>query len=363
MDDKNIFQIVPGKNNKGEHIFSVVVKRTYRLENGKVAKRCQQDRPLREADEYYDKGDPEWATIKYEAELAPYKNFVDVVIIGKAYAANKQPTPWMRTNVNIANRKKSLIIFGDRTCSFRPDKPPIFSDPIPFTEMELRYEKAYGGKDETSVPDIPFIYPRNDIGTGVVLKNIEESVEGLSLPNIEHQQDLLTPERIIINEPERWPQQPLPHGFGWLQRNWYPRYTYSGLYPPYVDTESHFPEEAMGLVPKNHIALAKQNKLPSFDTRFNNGASLGLTFTSLTGNEAVSLQGLTPKGELNFQLPAEEPTISLDLGTGMKQLEARLDTICIRPDILEMDMIWRGSQVYPGYQWLPKMTKLEARIN
>ena len=87
-----VFEIVPGKNEQGDAIFAVVVKRTYRIKHGSVAERCAADRELRQIDAYYDNGDPEWATVQYESELAPYKPAVDVVVIGKAYAPGGVPT-------------------------------------------------------------------------------------------------------------------------------------------------------------------------------------------------------------------------------------------------------------------------------
>ena len=65
-------------------------------------------------------------------------------------------------------------------------------------------------------------------GTGVVLRNVRDVVDGLALPNIEDPDDLLIPERVIMEAPERWPLQPLPAGFGWRQRNWYPRSASAG---------------------------------------------------------------------------------------------------------------------------------------
>ena len=94
---------------------------------------------------------------------------------------------------------------------------------MPFTSLPIRYERAYGGRDEHSVADIPFHYPRNPMGTGVVLRDAAMWWTD-SLPNVEDPDDLLTPERVIMEAPERWPlQPPLPAGFGWRQRNWFPR--------------------------------------------------------------------------------------------------------------------------------------------
>ncbi len=362
MANNGVVEIVPGRNHRGEHVFSVIVKRTYSITGSGAAERADADGELRKIDEYYDNGDPEWSTIQHESELAPYKASTDVVVVGRAYAPRGRPTVRMPVGVQVGERKKVLTVTGDRRCSYRAGATPVFTDPEPFTEMEIRYDRAYGGADEKSLPTIPFLYPRNFRGTGVVLRNVKEAVEGLTLPNIEDPQDLIAPERLFIEEPDRWHLQPLPQGFGWLQREWYPRCAMLGSYPPFIDPGTITAEERMGLLPNDHVALAKQSKLRPMATQFANGASFGMVFAALKGDESVSLGGLTPEGLLKFTLPGEKPSIGLDLGSGMQELEPQMHTVSIRPDDLEIDLIWRGAQTYPGYDWLPKMTRLDAEV-
>ena len=118
----------------------------------------------------------------------------------------------------------------------------------------------------------------------------------------------------------------------------------------------------MGLLPRDHVALAKQSRLKPMEAQFANGASLGLMFSRLNGDEPITLGRLTRSGLLKFSLPGDIPSIGLDLGTGTKPLEPKLHTVSIRPDDLEVDLIWRGSQTYSGYHWLPKITRLEAEV-
>lgn len=357
-----VFKIVAGKNDQGECIFSVVVKRTYGIRNGAAAERAESDRELRMIDAYYEDGDPESCTVQYESELAAFKPAVDVVVIGKAYAPGGQAALKTTVSVKVAGQEKSIAVFGDRKCRFREGRPAVFSDPEPFTAIEIRYERAYGGRDEISDPLTPFLYPRNYLGTGVALRNAKETIEGLSLPNFEDPNDLLTPERVVLGAPENWPKQPLPQGFGWFQRTWYPRCVFAGALPPYVETGTITAEERMGLAPENHIALGKQFRLPGYQPRMQNGASHGMIFPDLKGNERVRLQGLTPDGLLEFALPGETPQVTLDLGSGAQQLQPRLDTVSIRPDEREVDLIWRAPCVYEGYSWLPQMKRLHAEV-
>jgi hypothetical protein len=319
--------------------------------------------PLVKVDEYYDGGDPESSTVQYESDLAPYKLATDVVLVGKAYAPEGRPVPAMDIGLTVSGRTKTIRVIGDRRCVYRPDRTPVFTDPEPFTEMEIRYERAYGGEDLLSTPLTPFYYPRNHRGTGVALQNSREVVDGLRLPNLEDPLDPISPDNVVIGSADRWNDQPLPQGLGWFQKTWYPRCSFVGSVPGLMDPDTVLKEEKLGLVPKGQLALARQFKLPSFDVRFNNGASIGLALPYLAGDEAISLSGLTPEGALSYSLPAERPTIALDLGSGANVLQAVLHTVCMRMDAMEVDLVWRGAQEYPGVDWLPEMKRLVVEVD
>ena len=355
-------RIVPGRNPAGEYGFSVIVKRTYRIVGDRKAERADQDGDLRQTDEYYDHGEPDWATVQHESELAPYKAATDVVVIGKAYAPHGVATPRMTVGVQVGQRQKLLTVTGDRRCVFRAGALPSFTEPEPFVDMEIRYERAYGGRDEKSLPDVPFLYPRNFMGVGVVLRNVAEAVDGLPLPNIEDPQDLLRPERLLIEDPERWHEQPLPQGLGWRQRTWYPRSALLGSYPPFLAPGTVTAEERMGLLPADHVALAKQSRLKPMHAEFANGASLGLTFTDLRGDEPVSLGGLTPDGLLRLTLPGDTPAIGLDVGEGMRGLTVALHTVSIRPDDGELDLVWRGAYAVGDAIRIASVRRLESEV-
>jgi hypothetical protein len=358
-----VYAVLLGNDDKARPIFSVVTKRTYDIQHGKRLVRAEKTAPLIQADQYYDDGDPEWATVKYETDLATFKVATDVVVIGKAFSPGGKPVAQLDVGVDVNGRRKMLKVFGDRQCLYRPNSAPAFTDPVPFTEMPVQYERAYGGKDIKSIPKEPFYYPRNYLGLGVVMKNLKESVEGLCLPNIEDPGDLLTPDRVVLGEPERWNDQPLPDGLGWFQRTWYPRCSFVGAIPSYVDVDTPIREEKLGMVPKGQVALSRQFKLPSFDVRFNTGASRGMAMPYLSGQETFRLSNLTPSGSLAFQLPEEKPGIMLDVGLGEKVLDPVLHTVCVRLEEMQVDLVWRGAHLYPGLDWLPEMKKRNVEIS
>ena len=66
-------EIVPGRNERDETVFSVIVKRSYTIGEGGAMARCFPDQPLRKTDSYYDYGSPDFATVEHEHELAACK--------------------------------------------------------------------------------------------------------------------------------------------------------------------------------------------------------------------------------------------------------------------------------------------------
>jgi len=359
-----VFIIVPGKTATGTPIFSVLVKRTYDIRPGQPAVRAERTNPLVLIDEYYDDGDPESSTVKHETDLVPYKLATDVVLIGKAYAPAGKPASRISVSLTVADYKKVILVTGDRQCLYQgANRSPSFTDPAAFTEMEIRYERAYGGTYMRNDLTRMFPYPRNPMGTGFAVQNVREAIDGLALPNLEDPADLLTQERVVTGELDRWSGQPLPQGFGWFQRTWYPRCSFVGAFPGFVMPGEVLREETLGLVPANQIALARQFKLPSFDAKFNNGASLGLAVPYLAGSETIKLINLTPEGQLEFTLPKDSPCITLNIGLGENELEAVLQTICIRLEEMQVDLVWRGSHEYPGTDWLPEMKQMTAMVS
>jgi hypothetical protein len=355
-------QIVPGRSRSGDCQFSVIVKRSYRIVPGQPAQRLEQDAPLRLIDEYYDRGDPDWSVVEHESELAPFKASTDVVVVGRAHAPGAEPVLAMLVGVRVGDTVKVLRITGDRVCHWRDGEPPVFSEPLPFLHMDIRYDRAYGGRDEKSDPKIPFFYPRNDMGRGVALHNVREVVDGLALPNIEEPEDLLTPERVVIGDPYRWPEQPLPQGLGWRQRTWYPRSALLGSLPAFLEPGTVTQEERLRMLPGNHVALARQMRLPPFEPVFHNGASIGLVMAAVKDDEMIALRGLTPDGKLDFQLPGDRPRIALDVGQGDQPLQAKLHTVSIRPDDLQLDLIWGALLNFGPYSKLGSLKRLKAHV-
>src|SRR3569623_589378 len=235
-----------GRDASGRPILAVLVKRTYLFgSKGEWAVDTTQ-MPLRAETRYGDRG----LVLEEDSELWPFKPKTDVVVLGHAYNHRGRP----RFSAGIANGgvAKRIAVCGDRRCMLANDGRILFSPPAVAERVPLSYALAYGGRDAAAeaaygnpvtllepylssdtgagvIDDAsPFVYPRNPAGRGYLVEAARGAVDALALPNLEHPDDLLTPERLAAGEPGRWPLQPVPASLGWLDYGAFPRAAWLG---------------------------------------------------------------------------------------------------------------------------------------
>jgi hypothetical protein len=257
---------------------------------------------------------------------------------------------------------KDVRVTGDRMCVVGSNGQPAFTEPEPFSTMELRYERAYGGVDIYSDPKVPCAYLRNPLGKGFAVRPDPRAIHRLPLPNLEDPGDLLTPQRLTCGHFMHWERQPMPAGFGWWAKHWQPRGALAGVMPADKAVYKDLREAYTKLVPAALRPMYDQTGLPDMDFRFFNGASPGLVLPYLTGEEMVRTWYLAPEGEVSFQLPGERPRIALDIGFGVQEPPVVLHTVQIRMGDREVDLVWRAAASYPGPDWLPEMRKTEILV-
>ena len=352
--------VLPGQTPEGRYILAVLLKRTYDIVPGRPCARAAKDLKLYPADQFW--GDPMNSSVKFEADFVPYKLATDVVLNGKAYAPRGRSISSLVATLEVGPARKQVAVIGDRVCRYRAGAAPAFTDPRPFTEMELRYERAYGGADIYSDVKLPCLYARNPLGRGFAVQNLPKAIEGLALPNLEDPADPLAPERVCCGHFMHWERQPMPQSFGWFPKSWRPRSQLAGVMPADRATEQELRQAYTPLVPPEQRELYAQTKLPDMDFRFFNGASAGLAAPFLSGDEPVRAVNLTPEGELQFRLPGERPRLGLDIGEGLQEPPVVLHTVMIRMEERQVDLVWRAAVVYPGPDWLPQMRKMEVVV-
>jgi hypothetical protein len=353
--------VLPGQMPDGSPILSVLVKRSYRIVAGGPAERLERAASLIPGDRHF--GDPMNSTVAFESDHLPFKLATDVVIHATAYPPCGAPAHEIVASVVVGTARKDIVVIGDRTAHHRDRGDPVFSDPLPFTEMPVRYEHAYGGVDVRSDPSMACAYARNHLGRGFVVRNDVQSVDNLALPNIESPNDRLTPERLCCEHVMHWERQPVADGLGWMAKYWQPRAALAGVMPGDRALERMLRSGFASVLPPDQRAEYQKAALPVMNFAFFNGASSGLVRPYLKRCERIACRNLHSTGDIVGALPDEWPSISLDLGTGNPgTLEGVLQTVSVRLDEMQLDLVWRAAFPYPGLDWLPNLRRLHVEI-
>ena len=98
------------------------------------------------------------------------------------------------------------------------------------------------------------------------------------------------------------------------------------------------------------------------DFRFFNGAPAGQVFPYLRGDEEITTVNLSREGTLKLVLPGDAPRLALDSGAGPEAPPTVLQTVMIRLEERQVDLVWRAAVPYPGTDSLPKLRKLEVLV-
>lgn len=315
---------------------SVVLKGTFTFpeQPQQPAAWAAEQAPVQAGDELYDHSDV--ALTRLENELAPFKPQADIVLVGTAYAPQGRPAKAMDVRLRVGRVQRVLRVFGDRQWLFptRMVMLPVISDPQPFTQMPLTYDRAFGGVDGASGSWCTYNYA----GRGFIGAKKRETVHQKPLPNIEDPQFLI----------RSWDDAPLPAGFGYFGTHWEPRRRAMG-----TEAGVQQPHPLFGLP-------------ADFDPAFYNGAHPGLQVPGyLQGGEPVELVGLTPRGLEQFRLPGLRPTVHVrqahgeatvdDIAEGTAEFEERpvqavLDTLVLLPDERRLFLVWRAVLPWPTVQ-------------
>jgi hypothetical protein len=176
LDNQTPFQaaiaVLPDR--AGIDTLYVVVKATVTLQP--VLSLADAQVPVTMADEYY--GDPATSSLRSGSELHLVKPGTDVLLIGSARAPGGRPVPRMQVSMSVAERRKTLLVAGDRV--WRDGRP---SNPQPFDSMPLVWERAYGGSHRRG--DRVLAEERNPVGRGFAGGRSAADLQGQPVPNLE----------------------------------------------------------------------------------------------------------------------------------------------------------------------------------
>jgi hypothetical protein len=296
-----------------------VLKATYLIGADGSLALADLQRPVDLSGEHW--GEPEVSSIRLEPEIAWEKLGTDVVLVGTAMPA-KPPVRQMEVSLKVGRAEKRCRVVGDRVWYKGAAGHIGATEPLPFSEMPLVWERAFGGRDESHQDaDKHSFEPRNPIGVGFRAKH-GRFEEGVRLPNLEH------PDKPL----QRFGEPGTPFGFGFLSPHWQPRAALAGTY------DEPWQKTRMPLLPLD------------FDRRFFNAAPADQIFSpGLRGDESFEVTGVGPRGRLRFSLPGlRPPHVNLRVRQGPRlQGALRLDTVIILADAAELLLLWRVPLVLP----------------
>ena len=183
------------------------------------------------ADEYWDANNPLTSSLQQAQVNVLYKPGCDVYMTGTAHSIQAQAcTSWsIGLRVRRGNQvlmRKALRLTGPRAWEHKPWTGWKLCPPQATKVVELRYELAYGGSwfdlNEKD-PDLALqVYEYNHCGSGLFGNSHDKKRRYLG-PQIEYLNE-------TIHEGGQNLTNPVPAGFGPIQRFWSPRVQLQGTY-------------------------------------------------------------------------------------------------------------------------------------
>jgi hypothetical protein len=278
--------------------------------------------------EYY--GDPTTTSMRIAPDVSLPKPSTDVLVIGCAHALLGRPVDEMMVEVHVGPVSRYARVSGDRVWR-ASGTGYAMTHPQPFVAMPLTWERAFGGREETTAGW--YEDPRNPVGTGYRATDGVYSFDDLPVANVEH------PAHPISS----WKDRPPPCGFGPLSPHWEPRRSYAGTY-----------DEAW-----------QKNRAPylpdDFDPRFLQLAPVdAIAPQPLAGGEPVLLRGLSESGDVQFTLPAADLAVAFVVDGAPRPGPVVLDTITFEPDARRFTMVWRAS--FPADKKVLRVSEVRAML-
>ena len=223
-------------------------------------------------------------------ELDYRKKGIDIIVFGKATALNGEPVKKTNVAVECGNVSHKIEVFGDRTWRMSNGEL-VASEPLPFLEMDLSNNHAYGGMAVWE--DSELAHSVNPDGCGFYLS--ESIAEGQKLPNLEKPGSLI----------KKWSDQPPPACF----------YKPKGMY--FNEKETVDPEDLM---------------VPLIESVFNQTVpELVIKNEEIGAN--VRLSGLSASGDIIFPTPPSiGPTAIVTVDSLHSRFPSTLSSLVILAD-------------------------------
>jgi hypothetical protein len=282
----------------GAWALTVVCKATYRL--------TPIESPVAEDQEEIYEDDTHWnddesRSLAVASDLAPFKARADVVVVGHAFAPQKQPVRAFSARLCVGEVDKAIEVWCDRGFA---QSGQLLEGPR-ITKMSLRYERAAGGPETSNPAGMRFDAPPDAYGM-------------VAIPNLQ------PPGRHIAWRGETFD----PIGFGPIAPTWPTRrdklYRYAAGWPYRRWSERPLPEDV--------------------DPGYFNVAPRDQQVEALRSNERIVLEGLHPDHpRLVTSLVGVRPRAFAERqGQGREEVALTCDTLWIDTDRALCTLTWRG---------------------
>lgn len=264
-------------------------------------------------------GEDNLSSLSCEQEIAPSKTCTDVTVNAVARAPEGEELPEWPVSIEVKDRVFYEFYVRGPSEWQKKNGRWILSDPVPVTEVPIRYELAYGGSAPTNAD--PEFYEFNPVGAGFVNDRVLEQGYPITAPQIGDIAEFIAGDiRATMTV----------HGLGPIAKAWLPRRSEAGT----------FDEEWKNT---RHPRMPKD-----YSFAFWNAAPKRLQLEPyLTGGEKFSLKGFRhAPSPIEFILPKVGVAVHRDTTDGP---EARLHLTDVAIDVTDPDpsqhrvtLIWRG---------------------
>ncbi len=244
-------------------------------------------------------------------DMAMPKPRAEVLLAGSAYAPQGRPVTRMEVGFTVGDLAKTITVIGDRHWRVGPLASYVATEPAPFVEMPLGWDRAFGGAG----------FSANPSGQGHVarLDMLAPKNACVPLANLEYPDQAVT----------RISQRPEPAGFGPLDLTLPARREKAGTYDQAWLANDHpgYPRD---------IDWTFFNCAPADQQRDG----------FFTGGEPFAIGGMHPAQPLlQGRLPAVRARAFVrrpEAATPFTEIETRLDTVWFFPDQELGVLIFRG---------------------
>ena len=152
---------------------TMIVKGTFDLRAGEAAT-ASEEMLFPTGDEPYPDDPDDTGGPRYPSDFCPTKPRADLLLAGSCHVPDGRPRPHCPVRFEVGSRGRVLDVRGDREWRWKwlGRRATVA---IPFEKMELRYERAFGGRG----------WKRNPVGVGFRKEMGPDERRMRALPNVE----------------------------------------------------------------------------------------------------------------------------------------------------------------------------------